>query len=689
MLRVSVTLALVLVTPQALAGSFDEAGDYLPDPTAIATVDFGSDFDPEEDRYVPADLDPVCEPVSFQVVEGTDALDREHYLHVQTDALAGCAERFLVTVPPGKSSYRATLWVRHGSVDAQLTVVYPEESGLETLAAKMGPTGRTTSDGWIELASNELPVDGDLADAVYLRVYDLDSVGSDIDTLEIIPAGSYWEAQSCAGVTDPVCGEAGICVHNRCRLGRLYVPPLPGDDIKNDVVDAMQSLIQNFFGGRKTRLSDLPKALDVLESIRGASDPWTFWNGWARSFRLLHDWHTEVGGPIHGIERRARLNACFFEGDADLSQHAWPSHPQYKDVLVSHAGVEGTQGLAAGDRLVAVDGKHPIAWALSLNTVNWDHWQANDDGVYAELTERMRSLILEFATSYSVIHCHAATLNCDPAPTTYKVADLPSGTGNQVRCDNRPFYHLGPGLDPSANHNVGFQFYRGPVIEATPEEAIYALVWDTLYGGGEPSGFVNQNLKDAFADFKANARGVILDHRAGSGGTLDGAETATELVRPPQLVAVFMSPIPFAAFDGPATLAEGVDLFQAFKTPYNTMTVGSTQYDPAMPVAVLIHRDGSASDFFPFGVKGYSDKVKIFGPAPTAGAFSTYFQFRYWGGLSWRMASGDTISFDGRALIGNGVAPDIVVLQKQSDLLAGKDTIHEAALAWLRTELKP
>ena len=34
------------------------------------------------------------------------------------------------------------------------------------------------------------------------------------------------------------------------------------------------------------------------------------------------------------------------------------------------------------------------------------------------------------------------------------------------------------------------------------------------------------------------------------------------------------------------------------------------------------------------------------------------------------------------------VVPDEIVLPKQSDLLDGKDTIHEAALTWLRDNLK-
>ena len=32
--------------------------------------------------------------------------------------------------------------------------------------------------------------------------------------------------------------------------------------------------------------------------------------------------------------------------------------------------------------------------------------------------------------------------------------------------------------------------------------------------------------------------------------------------------------------------------------------------------------------------------------------------------------------------------PDEVILPRQSDLLAGKDTLHEAALAWVRAHLK-
>ena len=95
---------------------------------------------------------------------------------------------------------RARVWIRHGSVDAQMTVTYPNSANREIIAAKMGPTGRVTSDGWVELESNDFPVDGDLATRIYLRIYDFDLVGSDIDALELVPSGAYWETQTCEGV---------------------------------------------------------------------------------------------------------------------------------------------------------------------------------------------------------------------------------------------------------------------------------------------------------------------------------------------------------------------------------------------------------------------------------------------------------------------------------------------------------
>jgi C-terminal processing protease CtpA/Prc len=79
--------------------------------------------------------------------------------------------------------------------------------------------------------------------------------------------------------------------------------------------------------------------------------------------------------------------------------------------------------------------------------------------------------------------------------------------------------------------------------------------------------------------------------------------------------------------------------------------------------------------------------VKIFAPYETNGGFSTRYAFGYWLGMSYVIAVGDTYDAEGRTHNGRGVEPDVVVLPKQSELLVGIDSVHAAALAWVREEL--
>jgi Peptidase family S41 len=680
-----VVFGIVAVARPATAGDFDDRGNFVPG-DAVFVQSF-EDFDPSRDGFVPEDAPAACLGEQRSKVVAGDALWGKAHYFVDPNIQAGCAERILVDVPGVQASYSARLWMRHGAIDAQLTVIYPDDRGLGPQTAELAVTGRSTSDGWIEMASNPLPIDGAQAERVYLRIFDFDSEGSDVDAIEIFEDDvPFWSAKPCAGIGDPVCGEESVCHHNTCDLERTRFPTLPDEPLRNDMIDVFQSMLQVFFGGRKTRLEDLPTALAKLDELRGAESALAFWNGWGHAIRLLHDWHTSAARGGWNIVPRARLNVCFFEGDGDASALAWPNHPQYRDILVSHTGNEGTHGIARGDRLVAVDGKHPIEWALSHRANDWGWFQASDNDVYADVAERMRDLILEFATSFTLIHCDATAGACDPLAATYLTADLPSDSGSQVVCDNRPFYHFAEAQNPPANHDVGSSFYKGLVVDAPPADQIHALVWNTLYSGGDPDSFVNSSIKNAYAEFKQSARGVVLDHRTGNGGTLDAAETVTTLVRPPEVVLVFYSPMQVAGFDGPATAEEGIALFELWDYQAG-MLAGDPNYDPDMPVALLLHRDGSASDFMAFAMKGMP-KVRLFGPAPTVGAFSSYHDLAN-GGMLVRLASGDAISKDGQALLGHGVVPDEIVLPKQSDLLAGKDTIHEAAVAWLQTELKP
>ncbi len=678
--------ALQLSSAPVQAGSFDAWGHYVPDPNASGLVSFEGTVD----RFIPDDNPPECLAPGFTMVTADDALEGAGYIQLEVfrSAETWCFERFSIASPSQAGAYRATVWFRHGTLDAQLTGTYPADEGSEAAAVKLFPTGRTTSDGWVELASNPLSIDGTKTTAVYLRVYNYADVqGVDMDAFELVPAGEFVGPQACSGVGDPACSSEQTCVYNFCRHGPDTVPPLPADGLRDDMVDVMQSQLRVFFGGRKTRLDDLPEALQIIESIRYATSPWAFWNGWAKAIRRLHDWHTTATSSMrYRYPRQRRLNLCFIEGQADVSSAYWPSDPRFKDILVSHTGDEATHGIGQGDHLVAVDGVHPIEWALGLLDVDWGWHQACDSEVFTEFATRMRGLIVAYATNFTIIHCDQNTGSCNPVPETLVVTDLPEDNGSQVNCDNRPAYHFKEN-NPGPEHHVGWDFFRGPIADTTTEEAIYGMVWDTLYGGGDPEGWVNSNISAAIDDFKANARGVILDHRDGHGGTMDAASNLTRLVRPVSVPMVFYSPISLGGYDGPATAAEGVSIYNDFLSS-DPFTVGDADYDPSLPVALILHEDGSASDIMPFGMKGAA-KVRLFGPHPTAGAFSTYYNFWYYGGVYWQFATGDSIAADGQPLIGHGVAPDQVVDQLQTDLLAGKDSLHEAALAWVRANLKP
>lgn len=690
-----VTLACHLALPEkAHAGTFDATGRYVADPNAAAFEDFIT-----PNRYVEAGTDAACEPTSFTVNEDPTALSGATSIRVFMKD-PGCQEHFQIALPSTKASYRATFWVRHGVGASRMRVVYPADANRADVHARFGPTGRATSDGWVELATNDFPVDNTVVGAdgskpvIELRIQDLAAKdGVDVDALELVPSGEYVEAAACEGVRDPVCGEDSMCIGGTCVRGNWWVPPLPTEgQLRDDMIDSMTGQLQNFFGGQKTRAVDLPLALATFEGMRRATSAWKFWNGWATAMHQLHDWHTYSSGSVTENFAPGRLNACFIEGDADLSHQIVPSSSAYRDILVAYAGPD-SQGLSAGDRLVAVDGQHPIAWARGLADVDWSYHVASDANSFADFAEELGGrggLILRYAKEITVIRCSNGACDGGPnmgAPETLRVKDFVATTGgDNVSCDNRPGYHIGPDGPNPQNHRVGGKFYRGPVDGTAPEEGIYGLVWNTLYGGGDPNSAVNASITQAITDFRANAQGVILDHRTGNGGTLDAAELMTSWLRPKTVAAVIRMPMASAGFMGPFDAEEGQALVAA-AGPDDRFNVGGD--DPVtFPVALLLHRDGSASDYMPFGMKG-APNLRIFGPGPTAGAFSTYIQFSYYGGISFQFASGDTIAADGTSLMGRGVMPDVIVQQKQSDLLAGVDTMHEAALAWIRAENQP
>ena len=269
----------------------------------------------------------------------------------------------------------------------------------------------------------------------------------------------------------------------------------------------------------------MPVALSTMQTMLTAKTAWQYWSAFARGVRELNDWHTAFRSGLDSVASSRHFGACFIEGKADLTQGVWPSQAGWADVLVSHVGSDDNHlGLVPGDRLVAVDGVHPLEWARSLRPVNFRDHAATDADVDAEYAEGLASSIASFAKTISVIRCDAATLACNGTIETIPVTELPD-TGQTPSCDNRPLYHL---KNPPAGigaHHVPFVPWRDELVDSQPGEKIYGMTFDNLYG-------TSQGLTPFFADsnqfFRDNARGVILDHRAGNGGTLDAPEEITD-----------------------------------------------------------------------------------------------------------------------------------------------------------------
>jgi hypothetical protein len=671
--------AAATTTSPALAGSFDAQGRFSFEPGAAVAESF-------ETWQPPADAGAS----KLVVVSSATSL---HGAKVLQATLASSGVPVPLDLPKSKGAYRLGFWMQGDCVGG--AAVDYDAGGVGTLAQAF-PTGRVTSDGWVEMRTERFMVDGTapgLDARLYLRAYDASvPLTVQIDALEVIEDGAYGVPVACIGTDeDGACGESELCLGGTCHNARGWVPPLPGAADRDRFVDLWKQKIHDTFGPYEPRKASMPDALATIEKARQATTALAFWSRFAETIRRLRDAHTYTRSPFQvSVGDPRPLNACFFEGDADLSHAAWPSDPAYPDILVSHVGPDHAWGLHAGDRLVAVDGLHPIAWAKQLLARSFAFWEADDATQFAHILYSLRGYITRHARSVSVVRCDAAAKSCASSPETVLVSSVaPLAPGEAVKlvgCDNRPFAHLA-GTPVDHRYGMGLDddptVIEGLLLESSSAEAIHGLAWNSLLGWqGSP---LDSKLRAAVAAWQS-ARGVVQDHREGHGGTSEMANILVSFSRTPFVPLVSLMRTR-ADDEGPATAAEGKQIFVEAK-PYAGQVAGSSSARTDVPVALVLTWDVSASDILAYMMKG-GPKVKLFSPGPTMGAFGTFFQYSYWGGLLWSIGAEDSISPDGITLSGHGVAPDVKVLPRQSDLLAGKDTVHDAALAWVRKELVP
>jgi hypothetical protein len=658
-------LTVLACAARAEAGEFTKEGRFLFDPGAVVKLDFEEETPPEG--------------LTTEIDEG--ALSGKRVLAI--GAYEG--PYVAVSVPKSRATYRASAWIKGAEVVGTLTLAYGANTSE---VAAMYPTGRITSDGWVEVAADHVRVDGARLTALNLGFFS--ATGAVVDAAELVPDGGSEDLPvtanaACSGVADSgACALDQLCVWSECRNVSGWVPPIPED--RDAVADYLAARVHLLFGPYLERSVDMP-AVDVeLGKMRLAKDRWTYWNGFTTAIRKLHDGHTSTSGLADYVLQNPRpLALCFLEGDADVTHGTAPSDPDYLDVLVSHTGADHNLGLHTGDRLVSVDGQHPIAWARSLVSLNWSQPGISNHVTFAELAASLRGMISRYAGTIEVIRCDAAEGTCG-ALETISVKDIPLDPPetpvDSVSCDNRPFRHI---EGAPANHQTGDEVYSGIVDASDTTEKIYGLEWESLYATS-PNNGVLPPIKSAIGAWKSDARGVILDHRTGFGGTILAPEVLWGFAIPKRPGDLYVDRT-FAEEEQPSPEEAKKRFDAALNTPY-MQYVGSNNPVTDIPVALLITQDVSASDWLAEGLKG-GPNTRIFGPFQTNGGFSTRYAFSYWLSMGYVMAVGDDILADGSTHNGRGVEPDEVVLPKQSDLLAGRDTVFEAALAWVRSGLKP
>ena len=113
----------LLASGPARAGSFGPDGSFVADPAAVAYVD----FETAPTRWLPEGGDPRCRALGFAIEPREDALDGASVAHLT--AAQGCSERLMAYLPHVEASYRASVWMRHGSLNAQLVAIYQDGSG--------------------------------------------------------------------------------------------------------------------------------------------------------------------------------------------------------------------------------------------------------------------------------------------------------------------------------------------------------------------------------------------------------------------------------------------------------------------------------------------------------------------------------------------------------------------------------
>jgi hypothetical protein len=590
-----------------------------------------------------------------------------------------------------------TAFVRADGAPPELRAIYGRKPlDVQTAAFPTGEvvavrTGRATSDGWIELSTG--PIDGTVAGAA-IRGLVLVGAGDSpdgasflVDALEIHAAtGPLLSGGDCYVAHEAEqCKKGAVCMEGVCVDSAVAYAALPPADTRKDIVARTSAYLTRFQDDRHASAAATEGFAKEMPAIAASADtPAAFYRSYAASFGRVRGAHTFAPGPnpwgrlaigATDLVRRSgsELEACFGVVDKDLSGGG------------RGYGVYATAGsspLHVGDVVDTIDGEAPDAW-LARVAAQRSLLAADPDSDRAFAASDLHAIMMRFARDLVIQRCSGVGA-CESVTIALQPLRKAATAVAPLTCS--PRFKLAVDVPSGVDSNA----YEAAIAQTGTDGIV------SLHTNGEPlsdSNWVN-TVKGAF---ESGTDRLIIDKRRGDGGGGDALQTWAGYMRRGLSYGLFtVSRIDFAQIDGAPGFLDKV--LGCSGSSFNGNCIFATfESFPSKPgalpakVAWLNVLDGSASDMATYFAKGATG-VRIFAPNRTMGLFGGLGIMGAflpgWGGGSVQI--GDTregATADERRAgffrSGHGIDPDEIVVQTQSDLLAGKDTMLERARAWL------
>lgn len=681
---------LQLPTDAVLAQSFDVPDDLA----AAGVVLLDPNFSPLGSTA--ADLS------AYVALEGVP-LEGASYLRIPRSGFRDDGPQHVrIPLPPVAGSVEIRVWTRAAGAVVTLWAMYGMDPDAVSFAAVAGvPTGRRTSDDWVELTTG--PLEPDVLGRPLNHVL-LSGGSSDlwVDALEVRPLGARRVPKNAACTfldTQNACGTYGECVLGQCVDAAAVwgaVPYTAGH--RKEYVDRVKFIFERMHANRESVTNRGAAMSARLDGLVMTDSPRLFHGGVGGAVNFFKDGHTSGPSPFakfyssvpSSLQRQSSgaLGICLGLTQLDLQGGA-------NGYTVFRTGGDGVASeLRVGDILFKVDRLGLRGWmerAYELANLGSD--RESDAAFWAtELPAllSMRASVLEFVRCESTTSCQNPTVISIPVAERLRTRLGTSGhllmDVQPMACDGR-FSNAVQALappDPDGNDVVSWET-EGGITSLQTDGVAADEGWDNAIA----------------AALTGNPDKLLFDTRLGNGGYLQRVAYVVGRLRDStNPISGFGIQRPWDQMDPPGLYDglrsciddDGMVFFGKCSATIGFETSSAPASAINAKVAWLHTQDISGNDYAPRLLTGRPN-LRIFGPVPTAGAFGAIVSLppllpgEYAGGSiqvhDTRFAASRDALLTAPYASGTGVRPDEVVLQKLSDSLVGRDTMLNRARAWL------